>query len=161
MLIDEVAIPKEVDLYYRESLAALSDQALILGCRKLPALIEGLNQKSPNIRTLRERVNGKLEGKTIPGPVIELLREATLSERLFAALSTRAIKHGGDDWASYFGAVPYVGSLLLDEREEIRIYARDAWPRLSKKLLHQLRQQVTAACYQGNSDRFFSHCAIF
>lgn len=135
MLIDEVAIPKEVDLYYRESLAALSDQALILGCRKLPALIEGLNQKSPNIRTLRERVNGKLEGKTIPGPVIELLREATLSERLFAALSTRAIKHGGDDWASYFGAVPYVGSLLLDEREEIRIYARDAWPRLSKKII--------------------------
>lgn len=133
MLIDEIAIPQEIDHYYRESLSAISDQALILGCRKLPALIEGLNQKSPNIKTLRERVSGKLEGKTIPGPVIELLREATLSERFFAALSTRAIKHGGDDWASYFGATPYIGSLLLDEREEIRSYARDGWARLSKK----------------------------
>lgn len=133
MLIDEIAIPQEVDLYYRESLAALSDQAFILGCRKLPALIEGLNQKSPNVKTLRERVSGKLEGKSIPGPVLELLREATLSERLFAALSTRAIKHGGDDWASYFGVVPYVGSLLLDDREDVRGYARDVWPRLSKR----------------------------
>ena len=134
MLIDEIAIPHEIDLYYKESLAALTDQAFILGCRKLPALMEGLNQKSPSIKTLRERVSGKLEGKSLPGPILELLREATLSERLFAALSTRAIKHGGDDWASYFGVTPYVGSLLLDEREEVRIYARDGWPRLSKKL---------------------------
>jgi hypothetical protein len=133
MQIDEIAIPKEIDLYYRESLAALSDQAFILGCRKLPALKEGLNQKSPNVRTLRERVNGKLEGKSIPGPVLELLREATLSERLFAALSVRAIKHGGDDWASYFGATPYIGSLLLDEREEIRSLARDVWTRITKR----------------------------
>lgn len=134
MLIDEIAIPPEIDFYYKESLAALTDQAFILGCRKLPALMEGLNQKSPSIKTLRERVSGKLEGKSLPGPILELLREATLSERLFAALSTRAIKHGGDDWASYFGVTPYVGSLLLDEREEVRVYARDGWPRLSKKL---------------------------
>ena len=128
-----IEIPKEIDIYYRESLAALSDQAFILGCRKLPALTEGLNQKSPNVKTLRERVNGRLEVKSIPGPVLELLREATLSERLFAALSTRAIKHGGDDWAAYYGAAPYVGSLLLDDREEIRSYARDIWARLSKR----------------------------
>jgi hypothetical protein len=134
MLIDEIAIPPEIDFYYKESLAALTDQAFILGCRKLPALMEGLNQKSPSIKTLRARVSGKLEGKSLPGPILELLREATLSERLFAALSTRAIKHGGDDWASYFGVTPYVGSLLLDEREEVRVYARDGWPRLSKKL---------------------------
>ena len=133
MQIDEIAIPQEIDLYYRESLAALPDQAFIQGCRKLAALTEGLNQKSPNIKTLRERVNGKLEGKSIPGPVLELLREATLSERLFAALSVRAIKHGGDDWASYFGATPYIGSLLLDEREEIRSLARDVWARISKR----------------------------
>ncbi len=133
MQIDEIEIPKEIDIYYRESLAAVSDQAFILGCRKLPALTEGLNQKSPNVKTLRERVNGRLEVKSIPGPVLELLREATLSERLFAALSTRAIKHGGDDWAAYYGAAPYVGSLLLDDREEIRSYARDIWARLSKR----------------------------
>jgi hypothetical protein len=133
MQIDEIAVPNEIGLYYRESLAALSDQAFVLGCRKMPALTEGLNQKSPNVKTLRERVNGKLEGKSIPGPVIELLRVATLSERLFAALSIRAIKHGGDDWASYFGATPYIGSLLLDEREEIRSHARDVWARIAKK----------------------------
>jgi len=40
MQIDEIEIPKEIDIYYRESLAALSDQAFILGCRKLPALTE-------------------------------------------------------------------------------------------------------------------------
>ena len=55
MQIDEIEIPKEIDIYYRESLAALSDQAFILGCRKLPALTEGLNQKSPNVKTMREQ----------------------------------------------------------------------------------------------------------
>jgi hypothetical protein len=152
MQIDEIEIPKEIDLYYRECLTALSDQAFILGCRKLPALTEGLNQKSPNVKTLRERVNGRLEVKSIPGPVLELLREASLSERLFAALSIRAIKHGGDDWAAYFGAAPYVGSLLLDGREEIRNYARDIWIRLSKRQASKSGSSDDAAQLTGKTE---------
>ncbi len=141
MLIDEIAIPQTIQNYYKESLAALSDQAFILGCRKLPALMEGLNQKSPSVKTLRARVSAKLDGKSIPGPILDLLREATLSERLFAALSNRAIKHGGDDWCSYFGITSCVGSLLLDDREEIRIYARDTWQRLSIKFSNTIDQR--------------------
>jgi len=120
MQIDEKEIPKELHQYYLGALASLPDESIHIASQKLKPLLHGLNQKKPNLKTVLERINGILESKTIPIPIQDLLREATLSEKFFAALSIRAIEYGGDDWITYFGKEPYLGSLLLDERKEVR-----------------------------------------
>ena len=133
MQIDDIDLAPEIIRYYKDSLVALDETELIAHGRKMPELIEGLNQRTPNIKTLRERINRRIDGKVVPSPIVDLLREATLSERLFAAMSVRAIKYAGNDWALYFGLVPYIGSLLLDKRESVRGIGRDAWDRFFKK----------------------------
>ena len=123
MIIDEHEVPNEILQYFKSSIENLSDASIVAAGKKLPSLIEGLNQKKPNLKIVRERINGQLDRKSIPVPIMELLREGTHSEDFFAALSLRAIKHGGEDWIAYFGTEPYLGSLLLDDRETVRDFS--------------------------------------
>ena len=132
MLIDEIAIPDDVVVYFQEALSALPDQAVVEAGRVVPALMPGLNQKSPNPQLLRDRINASLPGKRVHLSILNLIRQATLSERFFSALSFRAIDHGGKDWISYFGVIPSLGSLLIDHRKVVREYARIAWEKRSE-----------------------------
>ena len=132
MLIDEIAIPDDVVVYFQEALSALPDQAVVEAGRVVPALMPGLNQKSPNPQLLRDRINASLPGKWVHLSILNLIRQATLSERFFSALSFRAIDHGGKDWISYFGVIPSIGSLLIDHRKVVREYARIAWEKRSE-----------------------------
>ena len=141
MIIDEHEVPTEIFQYYKSSIENLSDASIVAVGKKLPSLIEGLNQRKPNLKIVRERINGQLDRKSIPVPIMELLREGTHSEDFFAALSLRAIKHGGEDWIAYFGMEPYLGSLLLDERKTIRDFSREEYKRIinnPKGNLHQI-----------------------
>jgi hypothetical protein len=85
---------------------------------------------------------------------MELLREGTHSEDFFAALSLRAIKHGGEDWIAYFGMEPYLGSLLLDDRETVRDFAREEYKKINKKPKGNLHKLVDTANLIGKFSPF-------
>ena len=80
MIIDDHEVPIEIFQYYKSSIENLSDVSIVAAGKKLPSLIEGLNQKKPNLKIVRERINGQLDRKSIPVPIMELLREGTHSE---------------------------------------------------------------------------------
>ena len=154
MIIDEHEVPNEIFQYYKSSIENLSDVSIVAAGKKLPSLIEGLNQKKPNLKIVRERINGQLDRKSIPVPIMELLREGTHSEDFFAALSLRAIKHGGEDWIAYFGMEPYLGSLLLDDRETVRDFAREEYKKINKKPKGNLHKLVDTANLIGKFSPF-------
>jgi hypothetical protein len=154
MIIDEHEVPNEIFQYYKSSIENLSDVSIVAAGKKLPSLIEGLNQKKPNLKIVRERINGHLDRKSIPVPIMELLREGTHSEDFFAALSLRAIKHGGEDWIAYFGTEPYLGSLLLDDRETVRDFAREEYKKINKKPKGNLHKLVDTANLIGKFSPF-------
>ena len=149
MHIDEYEVPAEISRYYKDSLNTLPNQTMVLACASLPEMMRGVNQKKPDVKILRQRVISNLSHSTVAGPVLELLREATLNQRLFSALSSKAIQVGANDWASYFGATAFVGSLLLDEREEIRRFAIKEWPALSEKAPASTDQQSSCLLLQN------------
>ena len=154
MIIDEHEVPNEILQYFKSSIENLSDASIVAAGKKLPSLIEGLNQKKPNLKIVRERINGQLDRKSIPVPIMELLREGTHSEDFFAALSLRAIKHGGEDWIAYFGIEPYLGSLLLDDRETVRDFSREEYKKINKKLKGNVHKLVDTANLIGKFSPF-------
>ena len=154
MIIDEHEVPNEILQYFKSSIENLSDVSIVAAGKKLPSLIEGLNQKKPNLKIVRERINGQLDRKSIPVPIMELLREGTHSEDFFAALSLRAIKHGGEDWIAYFGIEPYLGSLLLDDRETVRDFSREEYKKIYKKPKGNVHKLVDTANLIGKFSPF-------
>lgn len=132
MRVDDQDVPIEIVQYLKDAITNLPEAELIFDCRNVNTLMEGLNQKTPNIATLRARVSARLEARAVPAPILNVLRTATLCQKVFSVLSLKAIKHGGNDWAAYFGLEAYVGSLLVDERTEVRSYGREVWARLPK-----------------------------
>ena len=120
MRVDDQDVPIEIVQYLKDAITNLPEAELIFDCRNVNTLMEGLNQKTPNIATLRARVSARLEARAVPAPILNVLRTATLCQKVFSVLSLKAIKHGGNDWAAYFGLEAYVGSLLVDERTEVR-----------------------------------------
>ena len=154
MIIDEHEVPDEILKYFKSSIENLSDASIVAAGKKLPSLIEGLNQKKPNLKIVRERINGQLDRKSIPVPIMELLREGTHSEDFFAALSLRAIKHGGEDWIAYFGIEPYLGSLLLDDRETVRDFSREEYKKINKKPKGNVHKLVDTANLIGKFSPF-------
>ena len=154
MIIDEHEVPDEILKYFKSSIENLSDASIVAAGKKLPSLIEGLNQKKPNLKIVRERINGQLDRKSIPVPIMELLREGTHSEDFFAALSLRAIKHGGEDWIAYFGMDPYYGSLLLDDRKTVRDFAREEHKKNYQKTKGNSQKIVDTANLIGKFNPF-------
>ena len=154
MIIDEHEVPNEILQYFKSSIENLSDASIVAAGKKMPSLIEGLNQKKPNLKIVRERINGQLDRKSIPVPIMELLREGTHSEDFFAALSLRAIKHGGEDWIAYFGIEPYLGSLLLDDRETVRDFSREEYKKINKKPKGNVHKLVDTANLIGKFSPF-------
>ena len=132
MQIDEIAIPDNVVAYFQDALSELPDQAVVEAGRIVSDLMPGLNQRSPNPQLLRDRINASLRGKRVHASILNLIRQATLSERFFSVLSYRAIEYGGNDWITHFGVIPSIGSLLIDHRKVVREYGRIVWGKRSE-----------------------------
>jgi hypothetical protein len=91
----------------------------------MPDLFKGLKQDKPNTDLLRQRVQAKLQLKTPPPPILDILRTATLSESLIDVLSDKALKQGLPALADHFGRLPILTAMLLDGRDTVRKMAQE------------------------------------
>ena len=120
MTIDDYTIDGEILAFLQAALGSMPDEQLIMCARKLPDLLKGLKQDKPNVAMLRQRVLAKLQLKSPPPPVLEILRTATLSDSLIDVLSEKAIQQGLPALLEHFGRLPILTAMLLDSRENVR-----------------------------------------
>lgn len=120
MIVDDHTLDDEMLTFYKNAVDAMPDALLITSARKMPELLNGLKQDKPNVEQLRQRVTAKLQLKSPPPPVLDILRTATLSESLIDVLSEKAIKLGFASLLDHFGRLPILAAMLLDARESVR-----------------------------------------
>ncbi|WP_089962676.1 hypothetical protein [Limnohabitans sp. 2KL-3] len=125
----------EVLDHLKSAVQAMPDSDLVAGAKQLPELMQGLKQDKPNTDLLRQRVLAKMQLKTLPPLVLELLRSATLSEPLLAVLSDKAIEQGLAALMERFGRVPVLAAMWLDERDSVRALAQSCAPAQTKSKL--------------------------
>ena len=124
MIVDDHTLDDEMLTFYKNAVDAMPDSLLITSARKMPELLNGLKQDKPNVDQLRQRVTAKLQLKSPPPPVLDILRSATLSESLIDVLSEKAIKLGLVSLLDHFGRLPILAAMLLDARESVRELAQ-------------------------------------
>ncbi|WP_396434795.1 hypothetical protein [Limnohabitans sp.] len=114
----------EVLDFLKSAVQAMPDSDLVACAKKMPELMQGLRQDKPNTDLLRQRVLAKMQLKTLPPLILELLRSASLSESLVSVLSDKAIEQGLSALMSHFGRVPVLAAMWLDERGSVRSLAQ-------------------------------------
>ena len=114
----------ELLAYLKTAVQAMPESELVAGAKKMPELMQGLKQDKPNTDLLRQRVLAKMQLKTLPPLILELLRSASLSEPLVSVLSDKAIELGLSALMERFGRVPVLAAMGLDERESVRALAQ-------------------------------------
>jgi hypothetical protein len=125
MTLDEYPLSDEMLAFCKAAIDAMPDALLITGARKMQDLLKGLKQDKPNTEMLRQRVQAKLQLKTPPPPVLDILRTATLSESLIDVLSDKALQQGLPALVDHFGRVPILTAMLLDGRDTVRKMAQE------------------------------------
>lgn len=116
--------PAEMLAYFKDALMAMPAADLVAGAQKMPELMQGLKQDKPNTDALRQRVLAKLQLKTPPPLVLDILRTATLSESLVMVLSEKAVTQGLSALIERFDRVPVLASMWLDDRDTLRVLAQ-------------------------------------
>ncbi len=125
MTLDEYPLSDEMLAFCKAAIEDMPDALLVSGARKMPDLFKGLKQDKPNIDLLLHRVLAKLQLKSPPPPILDLLRTATLSEALVDVLSDKALQQGLPALMEHFGRVPILTAMLLDVRDTVRKMARE------------------------------------
>lgn len=120
MIVDDHTLDDEMLTFYKNAVHAMPDVLLITSARKMPELLNGLKQDKPNVEQLRQRVTAKLQLKSPPPPILDILRSGTLSESLIDVLSEKTIKLGLASLLDHFGRLPILAAMLLDARESVR-----------------------------------------
>ena len=131
MTIDDFTLDEDMLALYKSAIDAMPDAHLIGGARKMPDLLKGLKQDKPNVELLRLRVQAKLQLKSPPPPILDILRTATLSEALIDVLSDKALDQGLPALMDYFGRLPILLAMLLDTRDSVRKMAQE---KLAKRI---------------------------
>jgi hypothetical protein len=90
MTLDDYPLEHEMLAFCKAAIEDMPDALLVSGARKMPDLFKGLKQDKPNTDLLRQRVLAKLQLKSPPPPILDILRTATLSESLIDVLSVDA-----------------------------------------------------------------------
>jgi hypothetical protein len=111
--------------FCKAAIEDMPDSLLVNGARKMPDLFKGLKQDKPNIDLLLQRVLAKLQLKSPPPPILDLLRTATLSEALVDVLSDKALQQGLPALLDHFGRIPILTAMLLDTRDSVRKMAHE------------------------------------
>lgn len=162
MTLDDYPLDEDMQAFCKAAIDAMPDALLITGARKMPELLKGLKQDKPNVEMLRQRVQAKLQLKSPPPPILDILRTATLSEALLDVLSSKALQQGLPALVEYFGRLPILMALLLDAREIVRKIAhvelakpakakpqeQDTFKHRFKPLLDTLRPVLQGESYQ-------------
>lgn len=171
MILDEYPLCDEMLAFCKAAIEDMPDALLVSGARKMPDLFKGLKQDKPNIEMLRQKVLAKLQLKTPPPPILDILRTATLSEALVDVLSEKALQQGLPALLDHFGRVPVLTSMLLDTRDSVRKMAheelakpiknaskaklqeQDTFKHRFKPLIDTLRPVLQDAPYQAPTPR--------
>jgi hypothetical protein len=167
MTLDDYPLDEDMQAFCKDAIDAMPDALLITGARKMPDLLKGLKQDKPNVEMLRQRVQAKLQLKSPPPPILEILRTATLSEALVDVLSSKALQQGLPALVTYFGRLPILTAMLLDARETVRKIAHaelakptkaklqeeDTFKQRFKPLLDTLRPVLQDEPYQAPAAR--------
>jgi hypothetical protein len=93
MTIDDYPLSDEILAFCKAAIQDMPDALLVSGARKMPDFFKGLKQDKPNTDLLRQRVLAKLQLKSPPPPILDILRTATLPEALVDCYQSDA-KHG-------------------------------------------------------------------
>ncbi|WP_396435499.1 hypothetical protein [Limnohabitans sp.] len=125
MTLDEYPLSDEMLAFCKAAIEDMPDALLVSGARKMPDLFKGLKQDKPNTDLLRQRVLAKLQLKSPPPPILDILRTATLSESLIDVLSDKVLQQGLPALVDHFGRVPILTAMLLDSRETVRKMAHE------------------------------------
>jgi hypothetical protein len=125
MTLDEYPLSDEMLAFCKAAIEDMPKALLVSGARKLPDLFKGLKQDKPNIDLLLQRVLAKLQLKSPPPPILDILRTATLSEALVDVFSEKALQQGLPALMDHFGRVPILTSMLLDTRDSVRKMAHE------------------------------------
>jgi hypothetical protein len=125
MTLDEYPLSDEMLAFCKAAIEDMPEALLVSGARKLPDLFKGLKQDKPNTDLLRQRVLAKLQLKSPPPPILDLLRTATLSEALVDVLSDKALQQGLPALMEHFGRLPILTAMLLDTRDSVRKMAHE------------------------------------
>jgi len=120
MIIDDHTLDEEMMAFCKFAIYAMPDEDLIIGARKFPDLLKGLKQDKPNLDQLRQRVQARLQLKSPPPPVLDILRTATLADSLIDVFSEKAIRIGLPSLIQRFGRLPILTAMLLDSRGSVR-----------------------------------------
>jgi hypothetical protein len=123
-MIELQNIDDDILSYFETTINALPDATLIEGAKNSPELMQGLYQNKPNVKKIRERILNKVRLKKLQLPILEILRSATLSDSLIAVLSEKAIFYAPSTLYLQFGRIPILAAMLLDDRENIRDFAK-------------------------------------
>lgn len=171
MILDEYALSDEMLAFCKAAIEDMPDALLVSGARKMPDLFKGLKQDKPNIEMLQQRVLAKLQLKSPPPPILDILRTATLSEALVDVLSEKALQQGLPALLDHFGRLPILTSMLLDTRDSVRKMAheelakpikdaakaklqeQDTFKQRFKPLIDTLRPVLQDAPYQAPAPR--------
>jgi hypothetical protein len=132
MTLDEYPLSDEMLAFCKASIESMPEALLVSGARKMPDLLKGLKQDKPNIDLLRQRVLAKLQLKSPPPPILDILRTATLSEALVDVLSEKALQQGLPAVLDHFGRVPILAAMLLDSRDTVRKMAHEELAKSTK-----------------------------
>jgi hypothetical protein len=124
MIINDHALDAEMIEFCKSAIDSMPEADLVNGARKLPELLKGLKQNKPNVDQLRQRVLAKLQLKSPPPPILDILRTATLSDSLIEVFSDKAIRFGLVALMQHFGRLQVLTAMLLDSRESVRAIAR-------------------------------------
>jgi hypothetical protein len=125
MILDDYPLDDDMLAFCKAAIDAMPDALLITGARKMQDLLKGLKQDKPNVDMLRQRVQAKLQLKSPPPPILDLLRTATLSEALVDVLSEKALQQGLPALVDHFGRLPILTAMLLDGRDTVRKMAQE------------------------------------
>jgi hypothetical protein len=125
MTLDDYPLDHEMRAFCKAAIEDMPDALLVSGARKMPDLFKGLKQDKPNTDLLRQRVLAKLQLKSPPPPILDILRTATLSESLVDVFSEKALQQGLPALVDHFGRVPILTAMLLDGRDIVRKMAKE------------------------------------
>jgi hypothetical protein len=132
MTLDEYPLDDEMLAFCKAAVDAMPDALLVSGARHMPDLLKGLKQDKPNVELLRQRVQAKLQLKSPPPLILDILRTATLSEPLIDVLSDKALEQGLPALMEHFGRLPILTAMLLDARDSVRQMAHAERAKSSK-----------------------------
>ena len=120
MQTKKTTIPREIIQYYEKCIDEARTEDLKEFSKNIKSLHLGFRPGKTPSEYLRSRIKLEIKKSKVSKEIEGLLREATLYQEFFIVLSSKAITKSFNEFANYFGWEVFLGSLLLDERKNIK-----------------------------------------